>query len=127
MVKINNSLQKKIDELIEELCIANYSIPIIVEGQNDESTLRKLGAKGKIFRLNTGSSILNFCEEIARKHEEVILLPDWDNKGKQLFKKLIQNFKSTPIKVNDNFWRQFIRCCSKDILSVEYLNKYKTD
>jgi 5S rRNA maturation endonuclease (ribonuclease M5) len=123
----NSDLILKIDELFDELCLANETIPIIVEGMNDEATLRQIGAKGVIIKLNIGSSILNFCEDIGRKYDEVILLPDWDNKGKQIFKKLVQNFKLTPIKVNENFWRHFKKFCSKDIQSVEYLNKYRTE
>ena len=57
----NQELNKKLDELFEELRNANKTIPIIVEGKNDEVALRKLGISGKIFKLNTGSSILNFC------------------------------------------------------------------
>ncbi len=123
----NSEIHKKIDELIEELFRANETAPIIVEGKNDEFALRKLGMAGKIFRLNTGLSILNFCEKIARKYGEVIILTDWDEKGKQLFDKLKEHFIYTNVKIIDKFWFEFKKYCSKEIHEVEYLTKFLND
>jgi len=120
----NSDLQNKIEEVFEELINANESIPIIVEGKNDEFALRKLGVRGLILRLNTGQSILNFCEDVARTYNEVILLTDWDRKGKQLFNKLKKNFKFTRVKIIVNFWSDLKKYCSKEILEVEYLTKF---
>ena len=120
----NSDLQNKIEEVFEELINANESIPIIVEGKNDEFALRKLGVRGLILRLNTGQSILNFCEDVARSYNEVILLTDWDRKGKQLFNRLKKNFKFTRVKIIVNFWSDLKKYCSKEILEVEYLTKF---
>jgi len=119
-------LQLRVEEIFEELCFFNETIPIIVEGKKDELALRKIGANGEIIKLNTGQTILNFCEEIARKYTEVIILPDWDSKGKQLFTKLIQNFKYNNVKTVKKFWREFKRFCSKEVREVEYLTKFLT-
>ena len=120
----NPILQKQIEEVFEELLLANETYPIIVEGKNDEVTLRKLGASGEIIRLNIGLSILNFCEEIARNYDEVILLPDWDNKGQQIFAKLKQDFKYNNVKTIKKFWRDLKRFCSKEVQEVEFLTKF---
>jgi 5S rRNA maturation endonuclease (ribonuclease M5) len=122
---MNNSLlQERIEELFEELCLFNETLPIIVEGKKDELALRKIGANGEIIKLNTGQSILNFCEELSRKYSEVIILTDWDSKGAQLFTKLIQNFKFNSVKTVKKFWRDFKRFCSKEVREVEYLTKF---
>ena len=121
----NDELYKKIHELFEELQLLNYEIPIIVEGKNDESALRELGMVGEILKLNTGQSILDFCEEIANKHHEVILLMDWDVKGQQLFKRLKRYFKPAKVKTNDKYWRKLKKYCSKEISEIEQLVKYK--
>ena len=112
------------EEIFEDLRSSNETIPIIVEGQKDEATLRKIGLTGKIIRLNTGLSILDLCENIAREFSEIILLPDWDTKGQQLYDKLVTNFKPTKMNVIDTFWRDFKRFCSKEIQEVEQLVKY---
>lgn len=117
-------LQIRVEEILEELCILNETIPIIVEGKKDEATLRQLGIHGVILRLNIGLSILNFCEEISRKYDKVILLPDWDGKGTQIFDKLVRNFKITGVKTVKKFWRDFNRFCSKEVKQVEYLTKF---
>ena len=123
----NRELSERIQELFEELRLLNESIPIIVEGRNDEEALREIGVRGEIIRLNIGHSILNFCEEISRHNDEVIILPDWDVKGEQLFNKLRQNFKYNNVKTVKKFWRDFKRFCSKEIHQVEYLTKFLND
>ena len=120
-------LHELVGELIQELCFDNETFPIIVEGKNDEAALRQLGLKGVIVRLNIGLSIINFCEEIARKYDEVILLPDWDQKGKQLFKKLKLNFQNVGVKTNKKYWRDFKRFCSKEVQQVEHFDRFAFD
>lgn len=123
----STKLNKKIDEVLEELRIANETIPIIVEGKNDEVTLRKLGFKGQILRFNIGQSVLTFCEDIAKSYDEVILLLDWDDKGQQLLKKFKNYFEPTNVTIFENFWQDLKRFCSKDIHQVEYLHRYFND
>ncbi len=123
----NQELQKKIRELFDELFIANESVPIIVEGKKDEFALRKLGATGTIIRFNVGQSIFNFCEELAKKYQQVIILTDWDDKGKQLFDRLKRDFQHNSVKTIETFWLDFKRFCSKEIQEVEYLTKFLAD
>ncbi len=70
-------LEKLLFELIEE----NKKIPIVVEGDKDVLSLRKLGITGEIITINSGLSIIDFCDKIANNYKEIILLPDWDRKG----------------------------------------------
>ena len=70
-------LEKVLFELIEE----NKKIPIIVEGDKDVFSLRRLGITGEIITTNSGLSIIDFCDKIAKDYKEIILLTDWDRKG----------------------------------------------
>jgi 5S rRNA maturation endonuclease (ribonuclease M5) len=70
-------LEKGLFELIEE----NKKVPIVVEGDKDVFSLRKLGIIGEIITINSGFSIIDFCDKIANKYKEIILLTDWDRKG----------------------------------------------
>jgi len=70
-------LEKILFELIEE----NKKIPIVVEGDKDVFSLRKLGVTGEIITTNSGLSIIDFCDKIAKDYKEIILLTDWDRKG----------------------------------------------
>jgi dTMP kinase len=70
-------VEKALTELKEE----NNKIPIIVEGEKDIKALKKLDITGKIYSVNAGISIIDFCDNIARKYKEIIILTDWDRKG----------------------------------------------
>ena len=70
-------LEKAISELIEE----NKKIPIVVEGEKDIDALHKLGINGEIISLNTGVSLTDFCDMLASKYKEIIILTDWDRRG----------------------------------------------
>jgi 5S rRNA maturation endonuclease (ribonuclease M5) len=70
-------LEKVLFELIEE----NKKIPIVVEGDKDVFSLRRLGITGEIITTNSGLSIIDFCDKIAKNYKEIILLTDWDRKG----------------------------------------------
>lgn len=70
-------LEKALFELVEE----NKKTPIVVEGDKDVYSLRKLGVKGEIITVNSGLSIIDFCDKIAENYKEIILLTDWDRKG----------------------------------------------
>ena len=70
-------IEKGLFELIEE----NKKVPIVVEGDKDVFSLRKLGIIGEIITVNSGLSIIDFCDKIANKYKEIILLTDWDRKG----------------------------------------------
>ena len=113
-----------IDEILTQLRDQNQTSPIIVEGEMDEASLRKLGVDGKIFRLHTGKSILNFCEDISRSHKEVIILTDWDKRGIKYFKLLKKLLTANEVKYIDQFWKKLKASCGKDIQTVEVLFKY---
>ena len=82
-------LEKVLFELIEE----NKKIPIVVEGDKDVFSLRKLGVTGKIITTNSGLSIIDFCDRIANDYKMIILLTDWDRKGGFLCHTIERNLK----------------------------------
>ena len=88
-------LEKIIDELGEE----NRSIPIIVEGKKDVEALRKLDISGSIISVNAGVSLIDFCDNIAQEHKDIIILTDWDRKGGYLCRTIKRNLEG---RVNCN-------------------------
>lgn len=82
-------IKKSILELQEE----NRSIPIIVEGEKDIDALHKLDINGIIITVNSGLSIIDFCDKIASMYKEVIILTDWDRKGGFLCHMIIRNLE----------------------------------
>ena len=107
----NRSLEdvlKALSELIEE----NKSRPVIVEGEKDVDALRRLGLTGEIITLNSGITLIDFCDKIAEKYNEVIILTDWDRKGGFLHRTIERNLEGR-VKVNTYFREVF----SKNVMS----------
>ena len=88
--------EKSLDKLRDMINEINESeMPIIVEGSNDIKALRKIGIESEIIKLNSGKSLVDFCENLATKYDEVILLLDWDRKGEELtgrVKEILQSY-----------------------------------
>lgn len=101
-------VQKALSELVEE----NKSIPIIVEGEKDVDALRRLGLTGEIITLNSGVTLIDFCDKIAEKYDEVIILTDWDRKGGFLYNTIERNLEGR-VKVNSYYREVF----SKNVMS----------
>ena len=107
----NRSLEdvlKALSELIEE----NISTPVIVEGEKDVDALRRLGLTGEIITLNSGITLIDFCDKIAEKYDEAIILTDWDRKGGFLYHTIERNLEGR-VKVITYFREVF----SKNVMS----------
>jgi 2,5-diamino-6-(ribosylamino)-4(3H)-pyrimidinone 5'-phosphate reductase len=119
--------EEKILQLLE--CLAEESVkgtPIIVEGKKDIETLRKLGIEGTIIAAKTGGkTFLDAVSEIEKTHvKEVVLLLDFDRRGKELTKNLKQHLEKTKIKVNLTFWLNLSNILSKEVKDIEGLASY---
>ena len=119
--------EKKILQVLETL--AEESLkgkPIVVEGKKDVTTLRALGIAGTILTVKTGGqSFLNFVSEIEKRAvEEVILLLDFDRRGKEGTKYLKQSLERARIKPNIKFWRTLSALVGKEIKCIESLKAH---
>jgi 5S rRNA maturation endonuclease (ribonuclease M5) len=72
---------EEFEKALIELQEYNTNAPIIVEGEKDVEALKKLGVRGRIITINSGITLIDFCDKIAREFREVIILTDWDRKG----------------------------------------------
>jgi 5S rRNA maturation endonuclease (ribonuclease M5) len=100
--------------------------PIIVEGKKDSEALQALGANGPILTLKTGGkSFLQATEEIEALGEgEVILLLDFDRRGKEGTKRLQESLERGKIKVNVKFWRELHSLVGREVSCIESLPSY---
>ena len=116
-------LLKILESLAEE---SKNGIPILVEGKKDVNTLRNLGIKGIIITIKTkGKSFLNLISEIKQlEASKVILLLDFDKRGKEDTKCFQQNLEHNKIKYNLTYWRELIALTSKKIQYIESLDAY---
>ncbi len=96
---------ERIFKSLEDLKEKNRTVPIVVEGKNDIRALRKLSFDGEILQLHSRMTIEKFCRELSRNHKEVILLMDWDPKGKRLTSSLIRHLNSYEVRTDYDFWK----------------------
>lgn len=107
-------LEKAISELRDE----NKEIPIIVEGDKDIEALRKLDINGTIISVNAGTSLTDFCDKIADKYNDVIILTDWDRRGGYLCHTIKKNLEG---RVNCNIYYRGIFAKNSMIRTIEGL------
>jgi 5S rRNA maturation endonuclease (ribonuclease M5) len=119
--------QERILRVLERLAQESAKgTPILVEGRRDTEALRKLTIKGKIMTTKTsGKSFLDVVSEVKNQEaKEVILLMDFDRRGKEWTKKLKQYLEKTRIKPNTSFWKNLLSLIGHEVKDVEGLAGY---
>ena len=127
MLKRLKDKEEKIDQIIAMLIEESAKgVPIIVEGKKDKEALCSLGVEGLVLTAKTGGkAFLDVVLEIERiGAREVILLLDFDRRGREGTKRLKQDFERIRVKPNVRFWRELAGLVSRDIQCVESLNAY---
>jgi 5S rRNA maturation endonuclease (ribonuclease M5) len=113
---------ERLREVFEILHDINHSAPVIVEGKKDALALRELGLSGEIIKLHGGKNLYDFCEDVARRFDRVVLLTDWDKKGEELNRALSVHL--------NGLWEEFASfrellkmLCQKEICHIEGIPK----
>jgi len=88
-----------LDHWIEAL--VNEDIPIIVEGPNDRKALEALGIT-QIVTLGK-DPLYKVAEDLAKRTKRVIILTDFDKKGKFLYGRLKRSFERIGVQVDRSF------------------------
>ena len=127
---MSTSLKKRVEKILQLLDrLAKESAqgtPIIVEGRRDVNTLRDLSIEGDIISAKTsGRSMLDILDEMEEQNkQEVILLMDFDRRGKEWTKRLTQHFEKMRIKPNLFFWIRLLGLVGRDVRDIEGLATY---
>ncbi len=100
--------------------------PIVVEGKKDSEALRELGVNGAILTVKTGGkSFLQATVEIeALGPCEIILLLDFDRRGREGAKRLQESLERGKMKVNVKFWRELHSLVGREVSCIESLPAY---
>jgi 2,5-diamino-6-(ribosylamino)-4(3H)-pyrimidinone 5'-phosphate reductase len=116
-------IQQVLACLIEE---SSRGILIIVEGKNDVETLRQLGVQGEIISAKTGGRTQQdvICELEESGDKEVIMLLDFDRRGREWTRVLKQRLEKARIKPNLTFWNDLMRFAGREVKDVEGLASY---
>ena len=117
--RIEGVIVKLVDE-------SSKGITIVVEGKKDVGTLRELGIEGPVLTVKTGGkSFLGVASEIELSApSEVILLLDFDRRGREGTKLLRQSLERVKIKVNIEIWLQLKSLTGHEMQCIESLFSY---
>ena len=124
---MSGHLERKMEEfqhIIEDLIAeATNGTPIIVEGPRDRESLERLEVKGDVISVKTsGKTLLDTLQEIEdRNKDEVILLMDFDRRGKEMTARLIKNLEKSSIKTNLVYWKKLSSLVGRDVKDIEGL------
>ncbi|MBE0520565.1 toprim domain-containing protein [Candidatus Bathyarchaeota archaeon] len=127
---MSTRLKEKEERILQALeCLAQESakdIPIVVEGKKDVEALRELAIEGKIIEAKTGGkSMLDVISEVEEcGAQEVILLLDFDRRGREWTKSLRQYLEKMQIKANVVFWKKLRGIVGREVKDVEGLASY---
>jgi 5S rRNA maturation endonuclease (ribonuclease M5) len=114
---------KLLERLTKELA---KGTPIIVEGRNDINTLHELGLEGDIISAkSSGKSFLDVLGEVEKSGKrEVILLMDFDRRGKEWTNRLARRLEEMRITPNLLFWKGLLGLVGHDVKDIEGLATY---
>ena len=118
---------EQVSQLIQELAVeVEKGVPVIVEGKKDAMALRKLAVKGHIICVkNCRKNLADIVYEIEEKgYREVILLMDFDRRGREWTKRLNEHLEHAKIKSNMRFWRILYGLVGRELKDVEGLPTY---
>ncbi len=119
--------QEKIEQVIAKLVEeSKKGTPVVVEGKNDVQTLQILGVEGPVLTVKTGGkSFLDVVAEIEQSGaRKVVLLLDFDRRGREGTSRLVLELERLRIKANVTFWRELHGLVGRDIQCIESLPSY---
>ena len=119
--------QEKLEKLIAKLAEeASKGKPIVVEGKKDQEALEELGVRGEFITVKTGGkSFLEVAAEIQEKGVgSLMLLLDFDRRGKEGNARLKRELERARIKVDTRFWLELQALAGREIQCIESLPAY---
>jgi 2,5-diamino-6-(ribosylamino)-4(3H)-pyrimidinone 5'-phosphate reductase len=118
--------EERIQHILECLALdSSGGTPIVVEGKKDIGSLRSLGVEGEIVTAKSGKRLLDVVSEVEESGaREIILLADFDRRGRELTSRLKQHLEKAKITANTSFWRELSSLVGKEVKDVEGLAAY---
>jgi 2,5-diamino-6-(ribosylamino)-4(3H)-pyrimidinone 5'-phosphate reductase len=119
--------EEKIRLVLESLAEESAKgTPIIVEGKKDAEALKALGIEGNIIMAKTGGkTLLDVTSEVEKTEaREVILLLDFDRRGREWTRRLKQRLEKTGTRPNIEFWSQLLQLVWREVKDIEGLAPY---
>jgi 5S rRNA maturation endonuclease (ribonuclease M5) len=95
---------------------------VVVEGERDRRSLRRLGLSGSIALVHRGESLSGMAHRLLRHSRRVIVLTDWDNEGGQFARRLKGFLEAERIELDLEYRRRLARILRGELVHVEGLH-----
>ena len=116
---------QKLLSIMEELQhYAEQGMPIIIEGKKDEKSLKELGIEGNFIKVSGSPYKLFEIAEIAAQSSKIIILTDFDKKGKELAQKLSEDIQRLGSYPNLQIRRRIMGITRRYIKDIESLSRH---
>ena len=118
-----NENERALIEFIQNLDSKYQNLIVVVEGKRDVTVLRNLGLEAPIIKTQTRLPRPELIEKIvteAGKDGQVLILTDFDKKGKEIFRFIEKELELSGIK-NLKRERRMIRKYMEDWTTIEQL------
>lgn len=99
--------------------LSEKGTPIVVEGVKDFSALSRLGLNGPIHIL-AGHGLVSFADELSQ-YDEVLILFDFDRRGKQLTNQLAELLQGYGVTILQDIRQKLRRAFSWRVRVIEGL------
>jgi len=109
----------QLENLIEDLRRANANTPILVEGAHDREALETLGCSGVILLVHDGERLIDTADRLARNHQSLILLLDWDRTGGSIHHRVKEVLETHAVDVDEHFRQEMARLARSEAKTIE--------
>jgi 5S rRNA maturation endonuclease (ribonuclease M5) len=109
--------------LWERLCAesADPGTVVVVEGERDRASLRKLGLPGAIVKVHRGRALGDTAHDLVGRSRRVIVLTDWDTEGGHLAQRLREFLEAEALELDLDYRRRIARIVRGELVHVEGL------
>jgi 5S rRNA maturation endonuclease (ribonuclease M5) len=94
---------------------------VVVEGERDRRSVRRLGLPGTVFVLHGGRTLAETAETLVRRGRRIVILTDWDTEGGHLAHRLAGFLEAEPLDLDLKTRRQLARILRGELVHVEGL------
>ena len=94
---------------------------VVVEGDRDRTSLRRLGLPGPIVKVHRGRALAGTAHDLVGASRRVIVLTDWDTEGGHLARRLREFLEAEPLVFDLEYRRRFARIVRGELVHVEGL------
>jgi 5S rRNA maturation endonuclease (ribonuclease M5) len=94
---------------------------VVVEGDRDRASLRRLGLPGAIVTVHRGRALSGTAHDLVGASRHVIILTDWDAEGGHLARRLREFLEAERLVLDLDYRRRLARIVHGELVHVEGL------